>query len=153
MAKRKQKVLTQEKKKPHSADPGLVPRYNKDSYSWMVISIVILFVTIVRLRLLGLPLERDEGEYAYMGQLLLNGFAPFTHAYNMKFPGTSLMYAFFMLIFGESPQAIHLALLLINVSTIILLFIMARRYLGSRVAVIGAASYALFSVRLMPRIL
>ena len=31
----------------------------------------MLFVIIVRIRLLDFPLERDEGEYAYMGQLIL----------------------------------------------------------------------------------
>ena len=36
---------------------------------------VIIFgmVVWVRLRLLGLPLQRDEGEYAYMAQQLLKG--------------------------------------------------------------------------------
>lgn len=34
------------------------------------------------------PLERDEGEYAYAGQLMLQGIPPYQLAYNMKLPGT-----------------------------------------------------------------
>jgi len=32
---------------------------------------VLVVVAAVRLRLLNFPLERDEGEYAYAGQLML----------------------------------------------------------------------------------
>jgi len=46
-----------------------------------------------RLRLLNFPLERDEGEYAYAGQLMLQGIPPYQLAYNMKFPGTYAAYA------------------------------------------------------------
>jgi hypothetical protein len=43
---------------------------------------------VVRLGLLNFPLERDEGEYAYAGQLMLQGIPPYDLACNMKFPGT-----------------------------------------------------------------
>jgi len=60
-------------------------------------------VAFVRLRLLNFPLERDEGEYAYAGQLILQGIPPYELAYNMKFPGTYLAYAFIMALFGQTP--------------------------------------------------
>jgi hypothetical protein len=41
----------------------------------------------LRLRLLDVPLDRDEGEYAYIGQLLLQGIPPYAQAYNFKLPG------------------------------------------------------------------
>ena len=50
--------------------------------------IVFDLVIAIRIRLLGIPLERDEGEYAYAGQLMLQGIPPYKLAYNMKFPGT-----------------------------------------------------------------
>ena len=34
-------------------------------------------VVAIRIRLLGIPLERDEGEYAYAGQLILQGVPPY----------------------------------------------------------------------------
>ena len=47
----------------------------------------LLFVAYVRPRLVDVPLERDEGEYAYTGQLILEGIPPYQLAYNMKFRG------------------------------------------------------------------
>ncbi len=55
---------------------------------WTLAVIVFGFVLAIRIRLLGIPLERDEGEYAYAGQLMLQGIPPYKLAYNMKFPGT-----------------------------------------------------------------
>ena len=49
---------------------------------------VLGLMAVVRLRLLNFSLERDEGEYAYAGQLMLQGIPPYELAYNMKFPGT-----------------------------------------------------------------
>jgi hypothetical protein len=84
---------------------------------YLISALILATVVYVRIRLLPVPLERDEGEFAYMGQLLLKGFAPFTHAYTMKLPGVSVVYAFFMALFGQSPTAIHLGLLLVNLLT------------------------------------
>src|SRR5438094_8167399 len=38
---------------------------------WLLLGATLIVVLAARIRLLGLPLERDEGEYAYSGQLLL----------------------------------------------------------------------------------
>ena len=38
---------------------------------------VLALVAVARLRLLAFPLERDEGEYAYAGQLILQGIPPY----------------------------------------------------------------------------
>src|SRR6266702_1142514 len=77
-----------------------------------VVLLAILLFGAIRWRLRDLPLERDEGEYAYAGQLLLQGVPPYQLAYNMKLPGTYLAYAGFLRTFGETPAGIHLGLLL-----------------------------------------
>jgi hypothetical protein len=56
--------------------------------------VAILVVTaLLRIRLLGVPLERDEGEYAYVGQLILQREVPYLAARNMKLPGVYYAYA------------------------------------------------------------
>ena len=55
---------------------------------WGALIFILGFGAFVRLRLLDFPLERDEGEYAYAGQLMLQGIPPYKLAYNMKLPGT-----------------------------------------------------------------
>jgi hypothetical protein len=44
---------------------------------WVILISVVLFTGFIRLRLLSIPLERDGGEFAYMGQLILQGIPPY----------------------------------------------------------------------------
>ncbi len=113
---------------------------------WALATIVFTLVVAIRIRLLGIPLERDEGEYAYAGQLILQGIPPYKLAYNMKFPGTYAAYALIMSIFGQTIHAIHLGLLLINVGTIALIFLVGRRLINTMAGITAAASYAVLSV-------
>lgn len=108
---------------------------------------VLLLTTCVRLRVATVPLERDEGEYAYAGQLILHGIPPYSLAQNMKFPGTYYAYAATMALFGQSPWGIRMGLLLVNAATTLLLFFLGRRLLSSTpAAAVGAAAFALLSV-------
>jgi hypothetical protein len=113
---------------------------------WALAAIAFALVIAIRIRLLGIPLERDEGEYAYAGQLILQGIPPYKLAYNMKFPGTYVAYALIMSIFGQTIHAIHVGLLLINAATIALVFLIGRRLVNSTAGVAAAAAYALLSV-------
>ena len=113
---------------------------------WALGTIVFALVIAIRIRLLGIPLERDEGEYAYAGQLILQGVPPYKLAYNMKFPGTYAAYALIMLFFGQTIHAIHLGLLLVNVATIALVFLIGRRLIGLTAGIVAAACYAVLSV-------
>jgi Dolichyl-phosphate-mannose-protein mannosyltransferase len=113
---------------------------------WVLAAAVFSLTTAVRIRLLGIPLERDEGEYAYAGQLLLQGIPPYKLAYSMKFPGTYVAYAITMFLFGQTITAIHLGLLLVNCATSALIFFIGKRLLNSTVGIVAAASYALLSV-------
>ncbi|MHA2217782.1 MAG: hypothetical protein ACXACY_17745, partial [Candidatus Hodarchaeales archaeon] len=64
------------------------PRHSYGRYwPWLAIFIVILSAAVIRIHLLEVPLERDEGEYAYAGQLMLQGVPPYDQVYNMKMPG------------------------------------------------------------------
>src|SRR5215831_20149643 len=94
--------------------------------SWLLVGLVILFVVVVRVRLREMPLERDEGEYAYAGQLMLQGVPPYKEAYNMKLPGTYAAYALIMAVFGQSASGIHIGVALINAASILLIFLIGR---------------------------
>lgn len=115
--------------------------------AWWVLAAAILgLIVTIRIRLLRIPLERDEGEYAYAGQLLLHGIPPYKLAYSMKFPGTYVAYAITMFFFGQSIAAIHLGLLLVNSATSALIFFIGKRLLNSTVGIVAAVSYALLSL-------
>ena len=113
--------------------------------SFALLVVVLIFFAGVRWRVREMPLERDEGEYAYSGQLILQGVPPYQFAYNMKLPGTYYAYAVIMKVFGETAEGIHLGVLLVNAVTTLLVFFLARRRYGDFPAVIAAAGYALLS--------
>lgn len=93
-----------------------------------------------------MPLERDEGEYAYAGQLILEGVPPYSLCYNMKLPGTYLAYAGMMGVFGQTDVAIHLGAMLINLAGVALLFRIARRFLEPMGAALAAATHAILTL-------
>ena len=101
---------------------------------------------MIRYRLTGVPLERDEGEYAYMGQLLLQGIPPYAEAYNMKFPGIYFIYALILAIFGQSHVGIHLSLLITNAATIFLMYLLGKRLFDSLTGVLSGMSYGSISL-------
>jgi len=110
----------------HSPRHQLHPRFY-----YAALLLVILLVAGIRFHLRTMPLERDEGEYAYAGQLILQGIPPYALAYNMKLPGTYAAYAAIMSVFGQSAAGIRIGLLLINAATIILVFLLAQKLAGS----------------------
>jgi hypothetical protein len=114
--------------------------------SWAVVAAAVIFAGIVRVRLLQIPLERDEGEYAYAGQLLLHGIPPYREAFNMKFPGVYAAYALIMAACGQSIAGIHIGLLICNAATIVLVFLLGRRLVGATAGAGAAAAYALLSL-------
>jgi hypothetical protein len=115
--------------------------------SWHIPLLLMLLVLfgVIRWRLAQMPLERDEGEYAYAGQLMLQHIPPYKFAYNMKLPGTYAAYAVLMAIFGETPKGIHLGVLLINAVTTILIYVLSGRLFGRTGGVVAAATYGLLS--------
>src|SRR6266704_2111068 len=113
--------------------------------AWLIVGLILSLSLFVRLRLREIPLERDEGEYAYAGQLMLQGVPPYKEAYNMKLPGTYAAYALIMAIFGQTPSGIHLGVALINAGSIVLIFLIGRKLLDSAAGVAAAITFALLS--------
>jgi 4-amino-4-deoxy-L-arabinose transferase-like glycosyltransferase len=110
---------------------------------------VVLLIGCLRIHLLQIPLERDEGEYAYAGQLILQGYPPYDLAYNMKLPGTYYAYAAGMAVFGQTATGIHLMLLTANALTIVFIFLLGRALSGPATGLVACASYGLMSSSLV----
>ena len=107
--------------------------------------LVVVFFGLIRWHLRNVPLERDEGEYAYAGQLILHGVPPYAALYSMKLPGTFAGYALILAIFGQTIAGIHLGLLVINAATTLLVFLLGKRLFGPLAGLVAGASYALLS--------
>jgi len=113
---------------------------------WIAVLAIVVATAAVRWRLIDVPLERDEGEYAYAGQLILGGVPPYEQIYSMKLPGIYAAYAALLALFGQSHSGIHLGLLLINAVTIVLVYLLTRRLGGEFAGVVAAAAFAVLSV-------
>ncbi|MCX6546184.1 MAG: glycosyltransferase family 39 protein [Acidobacteria bacterium] len=123
--------------------PAPTPRFD---YHTVALAAVLVLIAVIRLRLLAVPFERDEGEYAYMGNLILHGGLPYRDAYNMKLPGTYGMYSAIMAVFGSSPAGVHAGFMLLSLATIALMFVVFKRLFSPMVALVAATVYGLLSV-------
>jgi Dolichyl-phosphate-mannose-protein mannosyltransferase len=112
---------------------------------YCLLGLVVVFFALVRVRLRDVPLERDEGEYAYAGQLLLHGLPPYQFVYSVKLPGTYAAYAVILGLFGQNAAAIHIGLLTVNAATTLLLFLICQKLFGRLTALVAASSLALLS--------
>lgn len=114
-------------------------------FYYALLLMVLIFFALLRFRLRDMPLERDEGEYAYGGQLLLHGISLYRLVYTVKLPGTHAAYAAILAIFGQTQAGIHIGLLLVNAATTLLIFILGARLFGRLAGFVAGASYALLS--------
>lgn len=108
--------------------------------------VFLIIICAIRVHLLPVPLERDEGEYAYSGQLILQGIPPFAQAYNMKMPGIYVAYAAILGIFGQTSAAIHFGLLIINLLCALALYLIGKRLYNPVVGSTSAVAFAAMSL-------
>jgi 4-amino-4-deoxy-L-arabinose transferase-like glycosyltransferase len=114
--------------------------------AWLAVAAVVVLAAVIRLRLLDVPLDRDEGEYAYFGQLLLAGVPPYAQAYNLKLPGVYGAYALIMAIFGQTPSAIRGGLILTTSASTVAAYLLGARLGGSTIGVAAAGVFAALSL-------
>jgi hypothetical protein len=127
-------------------DLDSLPIENSKRYALCLLALALIFAVFTRLHHLAIPLERDEGEYAYLAQLILSGEKPYADAATMKLPGTHLAYAFFMKAFGENEQGIRFGLIIIDTLNILLVYALCRRFLPSVQSSLASNIYAVLSI-------
>ncbi len=113
--------------------------------SLAVLAAAVAAVMIVRLQAAPAPLERDEGEYALVGQLILDGTPPYREAANMKLPGIYYAYSAILAVFGQTATGVHMGLMIVNLLSTVILFLIARRLLGGAGAAMAGAAFLIMS--------
>lgn len=103
----------------------------------------LLFAAILRAPIADIPLERDEGEYAYIGERWLRGEVPYRDAFDQKPPGVFLVYGAVIRALGRSVSAIHWGAQIWSFGTVAAVWALARSAGGNAV---GAAAGLLFSL-------
>lgn len=110
----------------------------------MVAGLVAL-TAILRLPLLDLPFERDEGEYAYIAWRLAFGELPYLDWVDQKPPAIFWTYRLALSLPLEAVTAVHLVAAAFAAATAVTLYFLARRFTGDGWALSAAILLALLS--------
>jgi 4-amino-4-deoxy-L-arabinose transferase-like glycosyltransferase len=124
-----------------------VLRLRDPAAKWTILSVtVIVFLTAaVRVPLLGVPFERDEGEYAYIAWRLGHHELPYRDWIDQKPPGIFWIYRLALQLPLDPIYSIHCMGLLFSATSAGALFFLARRFMSRPWAAGAAALFAILS--------
>ena len=93
---------------------------------------IILLYLLIRLPLLDVPLDRDEGAFGLIGQAILQGELPYRDIFDHKPPLVFYAYALGLTVFPATAAGMHLLLLLWNFATLLVVASTGRALAGRR---------------------
>lgn len=111
----------------------------------LLVAVSMALAAIVRLRLLHIPFERDEGGFAYIGRHLFTDQL-YTDLFDNKLPGLYSLYALFINLFGYNTGGVHFGLLVCNLAAIWLIYKLFDNIFNNWVGAVAASVYALTSL-------
>ncbi|HET9856248.1 MAG TPA: glycosyltransferase family 39 protein [Chthoniobacterales bacterium] len=123
---------------------GLRPRFSARQ-TILVIASLILLAAAVRIPLLNVPLERDEGEYAYIAWRLGHNELPYRDWVDQKPPAIFWVYRAALALPLGPIRAVHFAALLFAAASSCALFFLALRFMNRFWAFAAAALFTLLS--------
>jgi hypothetical protein len=111
------------------------------------LSFVILSFLVIQIPLF--QYGRDQGIYAVIGRIILEGGAPYKNAWDFKPPGIYFIYAMANLVFGDSMHAVRILELLSFLLLLCAFIIFTRRHFSYwRAVIIGCTLASLNYVQL-----
>jgi hypothetical protein len=111
-------------------------------------AIAVILIAYVALRLPGIsvPLDRDEGAFGYMGQLINAGKLPYRDGVDHKPPVAFYINALALRFVPPTEQGVHIFLLLYNSLTLLCMFYLGKCYFRSLSAGLWCAfAFGVFS--------
>ena len=114
------------------------PSLRSDRLWYLLVVLSILAAAGLRILMISVPLDRDEGMYAYIGQRILVGDVPYKDALETKPPGVFWTFA---AIFSIHQSVVFLrgVLILWSILTCLLFFRLAKKLYGLRTGAIAAS--------------
>src|SRR5689334_17596587 len=99
------------RKKKQSADKNSIGTGIIGVGPLLILLLASMIALQATLRLLGIPMERDEAGVAYIGHGRLHGKSLYVDMVDNKLPGLYMLYGLFATIFGYNATGVHLCLL------------------------------------------
>ncbi|HMG16020.1 MAG TPA: glycosyltransferase family 39 protein [Saprospiraceae bacterium] len=124
---------------------GLGLDKNASIFAIGALIVFLLIYFLIRLHFKEMSFERDEGTYAYMGKLLLEGKKPYSYFYEMKPPGLFYMYGVMVALFGTTVSGLHIGFFLVNLITSVFVFLWIKKMLNQTSGVLAAIAYSIIS--------
>lgn len=101
--------------------------FDTDRGLFILLALSVLLCFIARIQLLAIPLERDEGSFAYISHWLWRGRSLYTDMLDSKLPGLYAYYGLFTTLFGYNKVGIHIGLLCANIASGVCFFFCSRK--------------------------
>ena len=137
------KARTSSSRKPTSSPS--TPSWTVQLPRYLAFAILILFL-FIRIGFRDIPIERDEGSYAYMGQLLVQGGTPYVDFYEMKPPALYTTYGVLSALSGGDISLMHVWMALFLTLAGMFLFYLVRRWLDDGAGLFAVLSYAVLAM-------
>jgi 4-amino-4-deoxy-L-arabinose transferase-like glycosyltransferase len=110
-----------------------------------LLALVAIVFVLMRIPFVDLPLERDEGDYAYVAWRMLEGDVPYRDVFDQKPPGIYAVYAALFALGARSGVAIHLLLYVWTAACALALHRLLRDLAGGIAAAFAALCFALLA--------
>lgn len=114
-----------------------------------VFAVACAVAIAIRLHRLDLPLERDEGEYGYGARLILDGDFSYDTLRTLKLPGVHLALTPFLALFGDTPSALRVALMVFDAGSACAFLALARCFVAARTAALSTAIFVIAQTSLV----
>ena len=108
-----------------------------------VLTTLYLYSRIITLQV---PLSRDEGAYAYLGRLAMNGKIPYRDFYEMKPPLLYYLYGTGGFLFGYSDTGLRLFALFLNLATAFIIYKTCRKIFNKPVSFFASSTYLILLI-------
>jgi len=106
-----------------------------------LLGVSALCFLVTRLKLLAIPLERDEGSFAYIGHWLFRGKELYSEMLDSKLPGLYTYYGLFTTLFGYNATGVHVGLFIANVASGICLYLFLKDVYNRTISAIACSLF------------
>jgi 4-amino-4-deoxy-L-arabinose transferase-like glycosyltransferase len=117
----------------------------KTGHVALALLIIFSLVLLLRLSFVNEPFERDEGAYATIGQVILNGGVPYRDAVDHKPPGIHYIYALMISLVGEKTASIRILTACYALLSVFSVYRLARYVSGVHAGLLAALLFGVFS--------
>gem|GEM_PF-1452533 len=142
------KKIKKTSKKVSAAAVAKKPRTALNFLPWIYLIITVLgiiYMANVASQYTDFGLDRDEGTYMNLGEVLRDGGEMYKDAYSFKPPAIFYSYAAINTIFGFSGSGLRWSLVIANAFGAFLLFLFGYRWRGPLFGCVAALAYTFFA--------